>query len=205
MTRCSEVRACLGFFLEKETGPLETLQTRQHLDGCEACRSRAERLSRLMTDCANLPQAEPHADVAAAVMTRLRAIRASMIPNVASAAALKWSGLVLVLCSILTGLAGQATTWPTGPAALLARLVWGADSAGGTGEATSGALPVVVRVLHGGLRSDLSAAPLGLDLQLALQLLATALAVAFMLAIPVALVTAWLLRHESFPRRMRLS
>ena len=139
-------------------------------------------------------------------MARLRAIRASMIPSAASAAALKWSGLALVLCSLVTGLGGQlASWWPSRSAAVVARLVWGGDPDGGSGDASSGALPMVVRVLHGGLRSDLAGAPLGFDLQLALQVLATALAVAFMLAIPVGLVAAWLLRHESMPRRLPLT
>ena len=78
MMNCAEVRPILSLLLEKETEPLETLETRRHLDGCEPCNSRAQRLARVMHAVDTLPQREPAQDLTPQIMDRLREMRASL-------------------------------------------------------------------------------------------------------------------------------
>ncbi|HET9481860.1 MAG TPA: zf-HC2 domain-containing protein [Candidatus Polarisedimenticolia bacterium] len=196
MIRCAELRPILSLFLEKETGPLETLETRRHLDGCEPCRLRARRLGDIMNACSELRENQPPADIAGGVMAKLRAMKQAAASAAGGALAARWSGLTLVVLAALAGI--------TAPGSAMGRLlvrpfsfVAGLFGPGG-GEAArdlaGAAVPVAMRFLNGDLHAELASSS-GLDVLLMARLAATALALCFVLAIPVAALTYCLLRH----------
>lgn len=194
MMTCAQVRPILSFFLEKETDPLETLETRRHLDSCAACRSRADRLGAVMGACAALPERAPGTDVASEVMSRLRALR-SASPDLARSA--RWSGLLLILAAMLSALARpDARLFRTlsRPIDLLVAFLGGGDP----GDGLAGRIvPILLRGVGGnGLRPELTAGA-GLDLLISVQVLATALAIGLLIAIPVAVMTLWFLRSSA--------
>jgi putative zinc finger protein len=210
MMTCTEVRPLLSFLLEKETGPLETLEARRHLDGCAPCRRRVERISTVMVACASLPEQTPPADMSGLVMQKLRALkkasaRASSTSGWAPPAA-KWSGLAL-----LFGAALGVFTRPAAPAlktlgaqlAFFAGLLAGTDPPGGAADVAGRAVGVALRIASFAIRPELTSGS-SPDLVVASRLVATALTLGFMLAIPVALLTAWFLHtgsgRDRFPR-----
>ncbi|MFQ5701496.1 MAG: anti-sigma factor family protein [Acidobacteriota bacterium] len=196
MMRCQDVRPILSFFLEKETDPFETLQARRHLEGCAACRARADRLSTVMRACDAYRDGRPPADTASLVMARLRSLKATATARGRTSLAAKWTGLAALLTAglaVLTGgPAADTLRGYTGPL----RAIWEWLSVLGGADAVRSFLasagPAVVRLIDGRLAADLAAGA-GLDLTVSVRILATALAFGFLLAIPAAIVTAWLL------------
>ncbi|HEY3174608.1 MAG TPA: zf-HC2 domain-containing protein [Candidatus Polarisedimenticolia bacterium] len=204
MMTCADVRPILSLFLEKETGPLETMETRRHLDGCDSCRSRAGRLSGVLGACAALASEAPPMDVASSVMERLRRMRASMSSRPGGAAkpgalAARWSGLVVLLGAAMAFLAypGAGGRGAIGRSRdYLAALLSGNDPAGRSTDFAGGTILVALKALGGGFRTELPAGA-GLDLILVVNLVATSLLIALLLALPVAALTAWFLRKEA--------
>jgi len=193
---CSGLRPILSFYLEKETGPLETLEARRHLDACSACRTRASRLAGTMARCDALEARSPSTDIAALVMDKLASLKRAA-GRVEPALAAKWSGVALLLAAGLAALTSPVTPvlrLLSRPAAFLAGLAAGGSS-DRLRDALGGALPVLPASLSGGVRPDIASA--GVDAALAIQLLGTALVFGLGLAVPVALVTAWLLHRET--------
>src|SRR5262245_46661330 len=134
MMRCAEVRPILSFLLEKETGPLETLEARRHLDGCRACQARANRLSSVMTACAELPESAPSVDLASSVMDSLRALKRAGAGKRAASGwdvpAARWSGLAVLLgagLALVTRPAVPALRALGGPFAYMAGLFAAGD------------------------------------------------------------------------------
>ncbi len=205
MITCSEARPLLALFLEKETGPLETLETRRHLDGCRACSARAERMSGLLRTLDDLPCPEVPRDMGAAVMSSLRVMKAGLSKRDGAALAAKWSGLVLLLASGLSGAAASARVLAARADGVLGgagTLAGDGAAADGVRELIGGAVPVALRALKGGAGwGVLAKADTGLSV--AVQVLATGLCFALLLAIPVALTTAWLLHKGSAPGAAR--
>ncbi len=201
MMSCAEVRPILSLLLEKETEPLETLETRRHLEDCGTCSSRTQRLARLMHAVDTLPQREPGKDLAPLVMDRLREMRESLWNESAVVQASKWSGLALILGAGLATMAGPGGPLLTSLGHRLAPftgIVSRATDADGMREMLGGAVPVALRLLHGSPGSEVAAA--GPDLGITIQILATALFLALALAIPVAATTFWLLHAGSRSR-----
>jgi anti-sigma factor RsiW len=197
MTACGRVRPMLSFFLEKETGPLETLEIRRHLDDCPACQARVRRLEATMARCDALAAQPAGVDIAGSVMHRLGSLkRAALAANPSLAA--KWSGIGLILAA---GLAALATPGApvlgllARPVAFLVGLATGGDQLDRLRQVAGRALPFVPTALSAGMESDLGRG--GLDAAMAIQLMGTALMFGLALAIPVALLTAWLLHRES--------
>lgn len=204
--KCSQVRPLLSFLIEKETGPLETLEIRRHLDGCSACLARVARLDNTMSQVASLPQAAPPADIAASVMSRLRNLRTSAValghPDASLFHSAKWSGLA-VLSGI--GLASLTAAFIPAlralgrPLAGLAGLFTDGQAVQQAREFAGAVVPMAMRALNGDTGLELSAST-GLDVVISVKLLATALGLASMLAIPVAVLTIILLRGGGGPR-----
>ncbi|MGH9868411.1 MAG: anti-sigma factor family protein [Candidatus Polarisedimenticolia bacterium] len=199
MMDCGGLRPILSFYLEKETGPLETLEARRHLDACPACRARASRMAGTMARCDALEAQSPASDITAMVMGKLADLKRAA-RRVEPALAAKWSGVALLLAAGLSAISSPVTPvirLLSRPAAFLAGL-----AAGGSGDrlrdALGGALPLLPASLSDGVRSDIASA--GVDAALAVQLLGTALVFGLGLAVPVALVTAWLLHREASGR-----
>ena len=205
MMSCAEVRPILSFLLEKETGPLETLEARRHLECCDACNAKAQRISRVMAACGNLAEQTPPMDLSSSVMQKLRAVkRASMRAQARgwSPPAAKWGGLAVLLGAALAAIvrpAGPALRALGAPLAFIAGLLAGADSADGAADVTGRAVSVALRFVGVALKPELTAGA-GIDLVVTFQLLATALTIGFLLAIPVGILTAWFL-HSSSTRR----
>jgi anti-sigma factor RsiW len=203
MISCTQVRPILSLLLEKETGPLETLQARQHLDACDRCRSRARRLETVMLAASTpAPSCDaPHeADIASSVMRRLRDMKARM--NDASvAAASKWTGLVMILGAALAGTAPPGAPFHgvveavARPFNFIFSLFTNGDGSERVRDLAGVAAPIALKLLDGSLRTDLSAGA-GFDLVMLVQILATALAIGFTLIIPVAVLTAWFLHQD---------
>jgi len=201
--RCADVRPILSFFLEKETGPAETLETRRHLDACRACRSRAEHLSAVSTACASIREVAPATDLASSVMSRLRELRAASGMKGGMTAA-RWSGLSVILGSILalmTRRDGHALSALFHPFDYLATLLAGTDAASSSEGAGRAAAALAMAVAGGGGGSDLTAGA-GVDLLLTVQLVATGLLIGLLLALPVAVLTAWFLKDGLADRQI---
>ena len=195
MMRCAEVRPILSFFLEKETGPSETLETRRHLDGCQSCRSRAEDLSAVSSACTSLKELTPRADLSSSVMNRLRALRAAGGMKGTMSAA-RWSGLSVIVGSLLALLSrpgGHMMSALVHPLDYLSALLAGTEAAGSSEGAAQAAAALALTVAGGGARAELTAGA-GVDLLLTVQVVATGLLIGLLLAIPVAVVTAWFLK-----------
>lgn len=192
MMTCVEVRPILSFFLEKETGPLETLETRRHLDACAPCRLRADRLDAVMSACAELPEKAPRTDVATAVMARLRTMKRASL-DLSGAA--KWSGLLLILGAMLPAFVRSDTPvlrTLTRPLSFLVGFLGGGDPGDGLAGRVA---PIFLRAMGGGgVRPEITAG-VGLDLAVGIQVLATALAIGLLIALPVAVMTLWFLRN----------
>ncbi len=202
MMSCAEVRPILSLLLEKETEPLETLETRRHLDDCGNCSSRARRLARLMHAVDTLPQREPGKDLAPLVMDRLRGMKESLWNESAVVQAGKWSGLALILGAGMATMAGPGGPLLTSLGRRLAPftgIVSRATDMDGMREMLGGAVPLALRLLHGSPGSEVAAAA-GPDLGITIQVLATALFLALAVAIPVAATTFWLLHTGSRSR-----
>jgi len=199
MMRCAEVRPILSFLLEKETGPLETLEARRHLDGCDACRARADRLSSVMTACASLPEASPEIDLSSSVMHRLRAIKRAGAGSSFDGPAARWGGLAVLLgagLALLTKPAVPALKTLGAPLAFLAGLFAGGDGAGAGADFAGRVVAVALKFAGVALRPEITSGA-GIDLVVTVQLMATALSIGLVLAIPVALLTAWFLHQGS--------
>ncbi|HKY33380.1 MAG TPA: zf-HC2 domain-containing protein [Candidatus Polarisedimenticolia bacterium] len=195
MMTCAELRPLLSFFLEKETGPLETLEARRHLDACPRCRARARTMAGVLQSCSDLPAGPPGRDLPGAVMQRLRALKAA-----SGARGAKWTGLALLLAGGLGALAAPDAPMRRAlgrPLSFLAGLVSQGGASERLRELMAESAPGVPQLVQGGIRAGLSDAALGMDATLAVNLLATALAFVLALAIPVALVTAWLLHRDA--------
>jgi predicted anti-sigma-YlaC factor YlaD len=197
MIDCTGLRPLLSFYLEKETGPLETLEARRHLDSCEACRTRARRMAETMARCDAIPEPAPTLDIARMVMGRLSSFkRASREATPLMAA--KWSGLAIVLSAALgvtlTRLEPMSRALSR-PVAFLAGLVAGGEG-DRLGKLVGGAVPLLPSAIAGRVPSDLAPAT-AMDATVTVQVLGTALVFGLGLAIPVALLTAWLLHRES--------
>jgi|GEM_PF-3622496 len=201
MMRCAEVRPILSFLLEKETGPLETLEARRHLDGCGACQARADRLSSVMAACAALPEASPSVDFSSSVMDRLRALKraGAATGSTWDGPATRWGGLAVLLgagLAILTRPAVPALKTLGAPLAFLAGLFAGGDGAGPGTDLAGRAVAVALRFAGVALRPEITSGG-GVDLVITVQLMATALSIGLLLAIPVAILTAWFLHQGS--------
>ena len=195
MMKCTEVRPILSVFLEKETDPLETLETRRHLDSCDGCQHRAERLALVMTACADMRQVDTPAGIADSVMQRLRGMKTRAVATGTIDLAAKWTGLMVLLAAGLTAILVPATPALRAlgrPIYALIGLVTGADSGEDARNLLSSAGPAILRFLEGETAADL-AARAGLDLSISMQVLANGLLFGFLLVIPVAIVTAWML------------
>lgn len=203
MMHCAEVRPILSFFLEKETGPSETLETRRHLHSCASCRSRAARLSAVSAACASLTELTPPADLSSSIMNRLRALRAAGGMKGTMSAA-RWGGLSVILGSVLALLSrpdGRMMSALFHPLDYLAALFAGTEAAGSAEGAAQAAAALALAVAGGGVRPELTAGA-GVDLLLTVQVVATALLIGLLLAIPVAMVTAWFLRDGLADRQI---
>jgi anti-sigma factor RsiW len=198
MTSCGNVRRMLSFFLEKETDPLETLEVRRHLDACPACQARARRLEAAMIRCDALASQPAAVDIAGSVMQRLGVLkRTALVANPALAA--KWSGIGLILAAGLAALATPGTTFLgflARPVSFLVGLATGGDQLDRLRAVAGRVLPFVPTALSGGLETELAGRG-GIDAAVIIQVVGTALMFGLMLAIPVALLTAWLLHRES--------
>ena len=197
MMTCSEVRPILSLFLEKETEPLETLQTRRHLDECRACAARARRIDRVMESMHGLETSEPPADLAPLVMTRLQTLRERIHHTLSGQQALKWSGLAVLLGAGLASLTRSSSDLLRAigrPLAPLAGLVGDPSTWDGLGEKIGGVVPAAVGLVRGAGGANLLNSA-GSDVSVLFQVVGTALILAFSLAIPVLATTAWLLRH----------
>ena len=196
MMGCAEVRPLLSFLIEKETGPLETLEARRHLAGCPACRRRVDRISHVMSACATLPEQAPPIDLAASVMDKLRALK-----NTAERPAARWSGLAVLMgaaLAVVTRPALPALKALGAPLALIAGFFAGNGGSDGGADFAGRAVAVALRFAGVALRPEMTTGA-GVDLVITFQLMATALTIGLVLAIPVALLTAWFL-HENAPR-----
>lgn len=197
MMNCAGLRPILSFYLEKETGPMETLEARRHLDSCASCQSRARRMAETMARCDTVAAPAPSLDIARMVMGRLSAFkRASREATPVMAA--KWSGLAIVLSAALGVTLTRLTPMSRAlsrPITFLAGLVAGGEG-DRLGKLVGGALPLLPSAIAGGVPSDLAPAT-AMDAAVTVQVLGTALVVGLVLAIPVALLTAWLLHRES--------
>src|SRR5262245_31372780 len=208
MMRCVEVRPILSFLIEKETGPLETLEARRHLEACDSCRTRAARLSTVMTACENLPARVPPQDLSSSVMQRLRSMRdaASLRGAGEASPALKWSGLVALLGAGLAYLARPAVPAIKAlgaPLAVVAGLLGGSDAPAGAADVAGRAVAVALQFVGIAIKPEWASGA-NVDLTGSFQLLATALTIGFLLAIPAGVLTAWFLHAEAgrdrFPR-----
>lgn len=198
MMRCADVRPILSFFLEKETGPAETLETRRHLDSCRSCRSRAEHLSAVSVACASLEEMAPPVDLSTSVMDKLRALRAA-----GGMSAAKWSGLSVIIGSALALLSrpdGRILNVLFHPVDYLTALLSGTDAAG-TAEGAAQAAAALAIGITGGSGHDLTAGA-GVDLLLTVQVVATGLLIGLLLALPVAVLTAWFLKDGFADRQI---
>ncbi len=188
----------LSFFIEKETDPSDTLETRRHLDSCGPCRARAEGIEAVMGRCSALEEKTPPRDIASSVMERLRQFRDSALADGTLNRAARWTGLALLLGGGLAG-ASRPETPILGtlgrPLSFLVSLFTGSD-ADPVGALLESALPMASRLLHGGVGTDLSGSA-GIDVSVTLQILSTALVMGLVLAIPVAVVTIWMLHSSS--------
>lgn len=197
MMKCSDTRPLLSFLAEKETEPLETLETRRHLDNCRPCARRAEGMARLMDRFDALPEHEPPEDLTPAIMSRLREMRARLAAEHPGGLAAKWTGLAVMIGSSLAALSSSAgqTSLKTlsKPFASIAGLLSGASLFRDIDELLSGAAPALFRVATTRLGNDV-VLETGSDLTITLQILATFLVLLFTLAIPVLGATAWFLR-----------
>ena len=202
---CAEVRPILPFLIEKEADPLETLEARRHLDSCRACRLRADRVSSVMTACADLRDQQPPVDVASGVMERLRGLKAAAAGGrIWAPPAAKWSGLAVLAGAGLALLARPAAPVLRtlgAPLALLAGLLAGADAPDGTSDVAGHAVTVALRFVGVAVKPELTSGA-GIDLVVTFQLLATALTIGFLLVIPVAILTAWFLHYGSTRQRL---
>lgn len=204
MMTCSEVRPLLSFMIEKETGPLETLEARRHLDACNACRMRAERISSVMSGCGSLPMQAPPADLSSSVMRKLRAIKAAAAGHTdgrRATASARWSGLAVLLGAGLALLMRPAVPVLRSlgePLAFLTGLLAGGDAPQGPADFAGHAAAVALRAVGVALKPELTSGA-GIDLVVTFQLLATALSIGFLLAIPAAILTAFFL-HLSTAR-----
>ncbi|HZI93448.1 MAG TPA: zf-HC2 domain-containing protein [Patescibacteria group bacterium] len=209
MMSCSEVRPILSFLLEKETGPLETLEARRHLEDCDACHAKAERISRVMAACGKLAEQAPPIDLSHSVMQKLRAAKSASRRAQASPwapPAAKWGGLAVLLGAALAAITrpfGGALRELGAPLTFIAGLLAGTDSADGAADVAGRAVSVALRFVGVALKPELTSGA-GIDLVVTFQLLATALSIGFLLAIPVAILTAWFLHssstHRDLPR-----
>ena len=211
MMSCADIRPLISLFLEKETGPLETLEARRHLDGCHSCRSRARRLSDVMRDCAALPKQESPVDIASSVMDRLRQMLASMTSRAEAAGrravlAARWGGLALVLGAALATLTRPESASRGAfdrSVDYLTALLNGGDAPGRSSDLAGGALLLALRIFGGGgVRSEMPAGT-GLDPIMVAQVTATALLISLLLALPAAVLTAWFLRGRIRRRNSR--
>ena len=208
MLSCAEVRPLLSFLLEKETGPLETLEARRHLDGCPGCQTRADRLSSVMAACTALPEQAPSVDLSSNVMSRLRSLkRARAAAGPAwDAPAARWGGLAVLLgagLAMITRPAAPALKALGAPLAFLAGLFAGGDGAAAGPDFAGRAVAVALKFAGVAIRPEMTTGA-GVDLVIVVQLMATALSIGLLLAIPVALLTAWFL-HDGSSRSGSLS
>jgi hypothetical protein len=201
MLSCAEVRPLLSFLLEKETGPLETLEARRHLDGCPGCQTRADRLSNVMAACTALPEQTPSVDLSSNVMSRLRSLkRAGAVTGSAlEAPAARWGGLAVLLgagLAMITRPAAPALKALGAPLAFLAGVFAGGDGAAAGPDFAGRAVAVALKFAGVAIRPEMTSGT-GIDLVIVVQLMATALSIGLLLAIPVALLTAWFLHQGS--------
>jgi hypothetical protein len=198
MMSCVRLRPILGLFLEKETDPLETLEVRRHLDSCASCQRRARRLEQTLARCDAIPEQLPAQDIAGAVMQRLTSLKRSAVAaNPAMAA--KWSGIGLILAAGLTAISmpgAPVLGLLARPVAFLVSLASGGEQLDRLRQIAGKAASLLPGALAGGVDADV-ASRTGFDGALAIQLLGTALVFGLGLAIPVAILTAWLLHRES--------
>ena len=203
MMRCTEVRPILSFFLEKETGPAETLEARRHLDSCQSCRSRAAHLSAVSAACASLRKRAPANDLSTTVMNKLRAMRtAGGMKGTLSAA--RWSSLSVILGSIVALLSRPDARMLSAlyhPLDFLSALLSGTEAAGSADGAAQAAAALAVAIAGGGGGSELTAGA-GVDLLLTVQVVATGLLTGLLLALPVAVLTAWFLKDGLADRQI---
>jgi predicted anti-sigma-YlaC factor YlaD len=202
MMDCAGLRPLLGFYLEKETDPLETLEARIHLDSCSACRSRAQSLQGVMARCETLPQRRPARDIAVGVMGRLASLKRSAHARTLTA---KWSGVAVILSAGLAALMHPAAPVMRvlgPPVEFLVGLVSG-GSQDKLRDLVGSAGPFVPAAVSGALRPGLASGAMGPNVTLTIQLFATGLAFGLGLAIPVAVLTAWLLHREAASRSGR--
>jgi len=188
----------LSFFIEKETDPLDTLETRRHLDSCASCRARARGIEAVMERCSAIEDRDPPRDIASSVMERLRQFRDTALADGTLARAARWTGLALLLGGGLAGVSRPETPilGTLGRSlSFLVSLFTGSDS-DPVGSLLESALPMASRLLHGGIGTDLPGSA-GIDLSVTLQILSTALFLGLLLAIPVAVVTVWMLHSGS--------
>ena len=193
MMRCTEVRPLLSFFLEKETGPLQTLETRRHLDGCDPCRARAAHLASIASACTSLAELPPPVDLSSSVMNRLRSMAGGMKGAMPSA---RWGGLSIVLGSFLALLSrheGGMMRALIQPLDYLAAFFAGTESAGSSEGLAQAAASLALAIAGKAGRPELIAGA-GVDLVMTVQVVATALLIGLLLAIPVAVLTAWFLK-----------
>jgi putative zinc finger protein len=204
MMSCAEVRPILSFLIEKETGPLETLEARRHLDGCVSCRARADRLSVLMTACGNLPCETPPSDLTSTVMQRLRSMKTAATRAGArglAPATAKWGGLVALLGAGLALVARPAVPVLKAlgaPLVMLAGMLGDPESPSGATDVAGRAVAAALQYAGVALKPEWATGA-GIDGTLTFQLLATAMTIAFLLAIPAGVLTAWFL-HEGAAR-----
>jgi anti-sigma factor RsiW len=199
MLNCTDVRPILSTFIEKETDPLQTLETRRHLDNCSACQRRADRLAGVMNACSAMSDAEPSASIADAVMKRLRGMKSRAVAAGTVDLAAKWTGLMVLLAAGATAVMSPATPALRAlgrPIHALIGLVAGTGSGENARNLLSSAGPAILRFLDGETASEIAAGA-GLDLSISLQVLASGLLFGFLLIIPVAIVTAWMLHNGS--------
>lgn len=199
MMGCLELRPILSLFLEKETGPRETLEARRHLDTCQACRARADSISGLIKACDQLVPAAPTPDISGSVMARLRGLKAAALGSGSLLPAAKWSGLALLLCAGLAGLSRPGSALLEAmrrPLASLGAMLWGGVGEDAAGDMAGTAGGLLLRLADGDLGAQLSARA-GLDIATSAQIALTAGGMILLLALPAAVVTVVLLRAGS--------
>lgn len=213
MLSCLRTRALLPRLIERETGPLETLEARRHLDQCSRCRTRfdalVEDLRLPLASAGAVPAIESGPvgsgpelpDVAASVMDRLRALRRqSLAQGLPLPGGARWSSLALFLGAGLGAacLPGAPLSRALGrPFAILQGWIAG-EWTQHVEEMATAAVPLAARAANGTLRLEL---PLGAppELVTVLQILATALGIVFTIAIPAGALAAWLVRASRRP------
>jgi len=201
MLRCVEARPMLSFFIERETDPLQTLETRRHIDSCASCRARAEGMREVMERCSDIEEQRPPRDIAASVMDRLRGMRDAALAEGGLGKAARWTGLALLIGGGLAGISRPETPilgTLARPFTFLVSLFTGGD-ADPAGRFLDNVLPLAGRMLRGGVGTDLPGSS-GIDLSVSLQILSTALVFGLALAVPVAIVTIWMLHSGSAGR-----